>query len=77
MRFLVKASSDIKPGDVVNKYRFLKDYKLNDKYTDPSIEIKSLEDMLELIDKIGYGVIVYRGECTNKPRIEIYDDYRE
>lgn len=38
--------------------------------SDTTIEIASLDDLLDLIDKVG-DVIV------NKEEIEIYDDYRE
>lgn len=41
------------------------------------IEIKSLDDLMELISETNKGLIIFGPTETGLPTIEIYDDYRE
>lgn len=42
-----------------------------------SIEVNTLEELIQLANKTDCPIIVFKCEENDEPEIEIYDDYRE
>lgn len=83
MRFYIKASSCRYDCDVPKDYSILHNYGLQMEGKLASIEIKDLQELYELVNKVDYPIIISNNIYDPKrgridaPTLEIYDDYRE
>ena len=64
--------ADKQPCEEAKKYKGLRGY--DDEY---EVEVKTLEELLALIDREGQIIVEPYGDDEHPYQIEIYDDYRE
>lgn len=83
MRFYIEASSCWDSCDVPINYPILHNYELQMEGKLVSIEIKDLQELYELVDKVNHPIIIsgcifdHKCKRIDAPTLEIYDDYRE
>ena len=58
-----------------DEYMVLDDTQVNHEI-EPTIEINTLEELVELFNQVG-PLILLTGPVTSQPNIEIYNNYRE
>lgn len=71
MRFRIYASSDEYDSSNTDYAEELKDFKFSKESSGSYIEINSLDELLNLVNKVGQ--IIFR----DVDKIEIYDDYTD
>lgn len=82
MRFYIEASSGWYSSDVPKSYPILHNYGLQTEGKLASIEIKDLQELYELVNKVNHPIIISNNIFDSKrgridaPTLEIYDGYR-
>lgn len=83
MRFYIESSSYCYPNDLPESYPILHNYGLQMEGELASIEIKDLQELYELVNKVNNPIIISNNIFDSKrgridaPTLEIYDGYRE
>lgn len=83
MRFYIESSSGWYSSDAPKSYPILHNYGLQIEGKLASIEIKDLQELYELVNKVNCPIIIsncifdHKRGRIDAPTLEIYDDYRE
>ena len=87
MKFILSSTSfGYNPQDLLRDYPCLKEFKISDyEYKDDEgntfayleIELNDISELQELSDKTDRNIIITKRFADEKPKLEIYDDWRE